>query len=334
MPLSPRITLAAMLLCTAFYATLPAHGAGVVPENGDIITIATPNVSPPVDYVTLVRIKPATGALDSICHLPSGNAPLAITVAPTNGLIYVIGKTSLYRVDPCTGAIATVTSGGLLSPLPPIVKILAHSNGSLYVTRGTSPNGVIRIDPVTGVQSLLANPFTSFSVSPMGLTEGPDHMLYVSTVGASGASTPSMIRIDPVSGAMTVVASGLGNGSVRDPAFDTRDSLFVIRISAPTSVHRVNLITGAIGQLTSFSVVTTFYGNMAGHPDGGLYFPGSPSTGLNAMYRLDPVFLSVTAVSPLQSVVGFLTVAVMRGYGSCPTPVNRTTWGQIKLRYR
>lgn len=334
MPLSPRITLTVMLLCTALAASLPAAAAGILPANGDIVTIATPIVSPPVDYFTLVRIKPATGALDSICHLPSGNGPLAITVAPMSGLIYVIGKTSVYRVDPCTGAIATVTSGGLLSPLPPIVKILAHSNGSLYVTRGTGTNAVIRIDPVSGAQSLLANPFSSFSVSPMGLTEGPDHMLYVSTVGASGLSTPSMVRVDPVSGAMDVVASGLGNGNVRDPAFDTRDSLFVIRISAPTSVHRVNLATGAIGQLTSFSVVTTFFGNMAGHPDGGLYFPGSPTTGLNAMYRLDPVSKSVTAVSQLQSVVGFATVAVIHGYSGCPTPVNRTTWGQLKLRYR
>lgn len=327
-----RNLLAAACTCAVLLATSPALAAGVLPENGDVLTIATPSVSPPVDYVTLVCIKPTTGAVDSICHLPSGNAPLAITVAPWNGLVYVIGKTSVYRVDPCTGAIATVTSGGLLNPLPPTVKILAHSNGSLYVTRGTSTNGVIRIDPVTGGQSLLANPFSSFNASPMGLTEGPDQMLYVSTVGQ--LANPSMVRIDPSSGAMTAVATGLGNGNVRDPAFDTRDSLFVIRISAPTSVHRVDRVAGTIGQLTTTSVVTTTYGNMAGHPDGGLYFPGSITPGSNAMYRLDPVSKAVTSVTTPQGTVGFFTVAVMRGFAGCPTPVNPSSWGRLKVGYR
>src|SRR5262249_49180714 len=137
-----------------------------------------------------------------------------------------------------------------------------------------------------------------------------------------------------VTGAMTVVATGLGNGSVRDPAFDTRDSLFVIRISAPTSVHRVDLATGKIGQLVSFSQAPDAFGSMASHPDGGLYFPGSRSTGSNAVYRLDPLSTSVTNISPEQHVIGFLTVAVMRGFTGCPTPVNRSTWGQIKARYR
>jgi streptogramin lyase len=326
-----RTLLAAALSCAALVSATPARAATSL-EDGDVLTIATPNVSPPVDYVTLVRIKPTTGVLDSIVHLPSGNAPVAITVAPWNGMVYVLGKTSVYRVDPCTGAIATVTSGGLLGTLPPIAKILAHSNGSLYVTRGTITNGVIRIDPLTGAQSLLANPYSTFSASPMGLTEGADHQLYVSTVGTS--ATPSMIRIDPVTGAMNFVASGLGNGTVRDPAFDTRDSLFVIRISAPTSFHRVDRVTGTIGQLTTTSITTNVYGNMAAHPDGGLYFPGSPTTGINAMYRLDPVSKVVSAVTTPQSTVGFFTIAVMRGFVGCPTPTNTTTWGRLKVQYR
>ena len=332
MKLTTRFALVATLCVAACFTVSPARAAGLLPEDGDLVTIATPNVSPPVDYFTLVRIKPLTGAVDSIVHLPSGNGPVCITVAPWNGLVYVLAKNSVYRVDPCTGAFATVTAGGLLGTLPPIAKILAHSNGSLYVTRGSITNGVIRIDAASGVQSLLANPYTTFSASPTGLTEGADHMLYVATVGTT--LTPSMIRIDPVTGAMSAVATGLGNGTVRDPAFDTRDSLFVIRISAPTSVHRVDRVTGTIGQLTSFSVTTNVFGNMASHPDGGLYFPGSPTTGLNAMYRLDPVTKAVAAVSPVQSTVGFFTVAVMRGFQGCPTPSNASSWGRIKTLYR
>jgi hypothetical protein len=73
---------------------------------------------------------------------------------------------------------------------------------------------------------------------------------------------------------------------------------------------------------------------MASHPDGGLYLPGSPTTGLNAMYRVNPVTRSLTAVTPTQAAIGFQTVAVMQGYSGCPTPVNRSTWGELKTRYR
>lgn len=328
-----RLCLPALPLLALLAATAPAHAG--IPANGDLLMVATPAVSPPVDHYVLVRANPVTGAVDTVAQLPTGNQPVDLDVSPVNGLVYVLAKSSIYRVDPCTGIVATITTGGYVAaPQPPSMTIFAHSNGSLYITRpGTTTGGIVRVDPVTGTQTLLTNPYTNLAVTAYGMTEGADHFLYASTVGGSG-SVPWVLRVDPVTGATTVVASGVQSTNVRDIAFDTRDSLFVFRAGFSPSVHRIDRVTGQVGLLTTIPTVGTTAGWMCSHPDGGLYTPQAAGTTTFALYRLDPVSKAFVAVTSPQGTTQFAFVALMRGFSGCPTPSHRSSWGQVKTGYR
>lgn len=329
-------SLVAMLLATALAAD-PARAAGILPANGELYTIATPLVTPPPDLFWLLRVKPSTGDVDTVVKLPTGVGVVDMDCSPTSGLVYVLSQSTIYRVDPCTGIIATIATGGFVgAPQPPLMNLLAHSDGNLYVTRSGAAGGVIRIDPVSGAQSLVANPFPALGSSPRGLTEGPDHMLYVSTSGGSGV-LPWVVKVDPVTGASTTVATGAQATNVLDIAFDNRDSLFVLREGGFPSVHRIDRVAGQVGLLSNLVGVSgATFGWMAALPSGGLYTPQTstdvPKTA--AIYVLDPIGTSFTTVTTPQSVFAFETIAVSRGFHGCPTPVHTSTWGQLKSRYR
>jgi hypothetical protein len=194
---------------------------------------------------------------------------------------------------------------------------------------------VIRIDPLSGAQSLVANPFPALGSSPRGLTEGPDHMLYVSTSGGSGV-LPWVVKVDPGTGVSTTVATGVQATNVVDIAFDDRDSLFVLRVGSPQNVHRIDRVTGQVGLLTNLAgTINPGFGWMVAHPDGGLYTPQTTGALVGAVYLLDPISKSFDALPVTQqSKFGFQTIAVSRGFHGCPTPVHTSTWGQLKSRYR
>jgi hypothetical protein len=317
-------------------AVLPsaASAAGLLLANGDLVTIGTPLVSPPIDEFWLMRVDPVSGAVDTVCKLPTGNGPVDLDVSPVNGLVYVLARSSIYRVDPCTGATATITTGGYVAaPQPPYMNLLAHTDGNLYLSRPSTTGGIVRVDPATGAQTFLANPYPANPVTAYGLTEGPDHFVYAATSGGSG-SLPWVVRVDPVSGALNVVASGVQSTNVRDIAFDTRDSLFVLREGATPSVHRIDRVTGQVGLLTNFTSAGATFGWMVAHPDGNLYTPQLSLSSQAAMYRLNPVTKSFTTVTTPRSDFWFQCVALVRGFSGCPTPVHQSSWGRIKTTYR
>ena len=308
-----------------------AHAAKT-PANGELVFIGIPNVSPPVDEPYVLRAKYPSGVVDTLARLPTGNAPRRIAVSPLDGLIYVLGGNSILQVDPCTGAVATISSGGFF-PSISSDGLCAHSNGSLYWTKAQGP--VVRVDRFSGAQTALTNLVSSYGVGGTGLKEGPDHQLYVSTATSSAGTRPWVVRVDPNSGASAVVGSfNIQSTNVRDLAFDTRDSLYVLRVGFNYIVYRVDQVAGTVSPYVTLTVIGTTFGSLAGHPDGGLYFPCIPSGSQWAILRLDPVSTAVTTIVPQQPLMGFLGVAVMRGFSGCPTETRRSTWGRLKARYR
>lgn len=332
MTLASRLSIAALALAATVLGS--AAFAAVLPANGDLLVIGTPLASPPVDDFWLMRVDPVAGTVDSLLKLPTGNGPVDFDMSPVNGLVYVLARSSIYSVDLCTGAIATVSTGGYVaSPQPPYMNLLAHSNGSLYISRPSATGGVIRVDAVSGAQTFLTSPYPAYPVTAYGLAEGPDHFVYAATSGGSG-SLPWVMRVDPVTGASSVVASGVQSTSVRDIAFDTRDSLFVLREGGAPSVHRIDRVTGQVGLLTTLSTAGATFGWMVGHPDGMLYTPQVTLASQGAIFRLNPVTKSFTAATTPQSATMFECIALVRGFPGCVTPVRRSSWGQVKTTLR
>jgi hypothetical protein len=140
----------------------------------------------------------------------------------------------ILRADPATGGLTEISRNGAQGDLfrhP--YDIAVAGDGSLLVadmgTYATStdrtPDGrIIRVDPVTGRQSIVAS--GEHLVDPAGLTVAPDGLIYVvENVGTTG--TPGVISVNPANGAQSVVAQG---GELCYPfgiAFEPRGSLVV-----------------------------------------------------------------------------------------------------------
>jgi len=140
----------------------------------------------------------------------------------------------ILRADPATGALAEISRNGAQGDLfrhP--YDIAVAGDGSLLVadmgayatsTDHTPDGRIIRVDPVTGRQSVVAS--GEHLVDPAALTVAPDGLVYVvENVGTAG--TPAVISVNPASGAQSVIAQG---GELCYPfgiAFEPRGSLVV-----------------------------------------------------------------------------------------------------------
>ena len=140
----------------------------------------------------------------------------------------------ILRADPATGALAEISRNGSQGDLfrHPYDIAVARDGSLLVADMGAyatstdhSPDGrIIRVDPVTGRQSIVAS--GEHLVDPAGLTVAPDGLIYVvENVGTAG--TPAVIGVNPANGAQSVIAQG---GELCYPfgiAFEPRGSLVV-----------------------------------------------------------------------------------------------------------
>jgi sugar lactone lactonase YvrE len=121
----------------------------------------------------------------------------------------------ILKADPATGGLAEISRNG---PQGDFFRhpydIAVASDGSLLVadmgayatsTDHTADGRIIRVDPVTGRQSLLTS--GNLLVDPAGLAIGPGGLIYVvENVGTLG--TPSVISVNPTTGAQELVTQG------------------------------------------------------------------------------------------------------------------------------
>ena len=160
-------------LSLALLSALPASGAELVP--GDILVLACTNgpcISPERQ---IIRVDPDTGeqtiiASGGLLARPTGMAMddtgqiLVVDKGPaTNDYpIAMVYDGKIIRIDPATGAQTMVAEGGLL--LNPR-SIAVGPNGDLYVlnqwgtTSGVGLDQLVRINPTTGVQTLLVSDY-------------------------------------------------------------------------------------------------------------------------------------------------------------------------------
>jgi sugar lactone lactonase YvrE len=121
----------------------------------------------------------------------------------------------ILRADPATGGLTEISRNGAQGdffrhPYDIVVagdgSLLVADMGGFATSSDHTPDGrIIRVDPVTGQQSIVSS--GNLLVDPAGLTLDPDGLIYVvENVGTLG--TPSVISVNPTTGAQTLVAQG------------------------------------------------------------------------------------------------------------------------------
>lgn len=121
----------------------------------------------------------------------------------------------ILRANPATGALKEISRNGSQGDLfrhP--YDIVVAADGSLLVadmgayatpTDRTPDGRIIRVDPVTGQQSLVTS--GNLLVDPAGLALAPDGLIYVvENVGTTGQ--PGVVSVNPATGAQTLVTQG------------------------------------------------------------------------------------------------------------------------------
>ena len=121
----------------------------------------------------------------------------------------------ILRANPATGALTEISRNGAQGELfrhpydiavAPDGSLLVADMG-VYATPSTrTPDGrIIRVDPVTGRQSLVTS--GNLLVDPAGLAIAPDGLIYViENVGTLGQ--PAVVSVNPATGAQTLVTQG------------------------------------------------------------------------------------------------------------------------------
>jgi sugar lactone lactonase YvrE len=166
----------------------------------------------------------------------------------------------ILRTEPATGALVEISRNGAQGALFSHPYDLAiEADGGLVVADMGNPNqrdgAVIRVDPLTGRQSLVSAGGSFYD--PAGIAVGPGGVLYV--LDNLAANNGGVIAVDPRTGAQKVIATNVTPALFSAPfgiAVDHDGTLVVVNRSTtdplptdclvPTgSVIRVNPATGA-----------------------------------------------------------------------------------------
>jgi hypothetical protein len=144
----------------------------------------------------------------------------------------------ILRSEPATGATVEISRNGPLGTLFQRPYDLAvEADGGLVVADMGTPDqkdgAVIRVDPVTGRQSLVSGRGVGGDnfYDPSGIAIGPGGVLYLLDTLA-GTNSGAVIRVDPTTGAQQVIASNLTLLNLFDLPFgiavDTDGSIVVV----------------------------------------------------------------------------------------------------------
>jgi hypothetical protein len=121
----------------------------------------------------------------------------------------------ILRADPATGGLAEISRNGAQGDLfrhPYDIAVAADGSllvadmGAFATSTDRTPDGrIIRVDPVTGRQSLVTS--GDHLVDPAALAIAPDGLIYVlENVGTVG--TPGVVSVNPATGAQSIVSQG------------------------------------------------------------------------------------------------------------------------------
>jgi hypothetical protein len=250
----------------------------------------------------------SSGLSEALCvTIPPVPAPIPPT---TNPVAYLVGTSSLLRVDVSTGSVVTVATG---LTWPKSVALTADGTAA-YVNDGggaTTGTTIKRIDLGTGGVTTFPLP-NLFAAT--GIAMAQDGMLYVLACGSTGCpSTDSLYAVNPSTGATQLVASSLGNPY--DIAIEAGGvtALVTTKLGSNAQLVRVNLSTGTVTPLAALYPLSTSLPSGLG----GLSIkPGGTAALVTILTGLKQVDLTTGAVT----VIPYQTAACSVAWGIAALP--------------
>jgi MBG domain/Domain of unknown function (DUF4214)/MBG domain (YGX type)/Abnormal spindle-like microcephaly-assoc'd, ASPM-SPD-2-Hydin/Immunoglobulin domain len=224
----------------------------------------------------------------------TGTLTITSVTAPMNGYLYRCIATN--GVDSATSAAAVLTVPPLAPPIGVHDIFVSDHNLS-----PSGESGIVRIDRVTGVQSVVTqggNLGDLFGIA----YESPTSVIVVDAGGGNGL----LVRVDVTTGQQTVLATGLGHAM--DVALDADKNIYVTDdgFGGPGGVFKITP-NGQVSTLSSGGRP----GGLVYHPDGYLYFLGLDLGGGQAgIARLDPATGQWTALPAGGPIAGGIGLAV------------------------
>lgn len=196
-------------------------------------------------------------------------AARAVTLTPGDFVLLTPPRGGIDRLLVLDAALSTSTliaEGGLLVDGTDLV---VRSSGDVLVT--TPASGVVRVDPVSGAQSVLASLAVLGAGRPSGITVGPTGVLHVSMQGTD----PRVIEMPGDGATVRTVTSA---GFLTKPAglcFGTDGELYVCQtidypLSGGGGIVRVDVATGAQVAIASNAMLKGPF-HIAAAPDGTLW---------------------------------------------------------------
>lgn len=279
----------------------------------------------------VIVVDPGTGSQEYFTGMHNGHG-FADVVNDENGNIFALDSGGeIVRVNATTGAMTPVSTGGHLT----------YSNffdlapdGSLLAQGGAPDFGLVRVDPTTGSQTVIAaglgvdavaavDAGTAYVMSypPGSLTDWFAYRLDLATGDTTRISNfkffnPRAIAIE--SGASFVVVEAYGSVSRVFPALGA--------VAPLATGSPFQYLTGVTTEANGTILVADPQGNPSCNP------PGPPTTCSGALYRVDPVSGAVTLVSEQGKFLDIAGIDLYRGPDT--TPAVRSSWGRVKTLYR
>ena len=226
------------------------------------------------------------------------------------------GGGGVLKVDPVTGAVTPFSVGGFLGATQGIDfeadGDIVVSDWVLHVGQEPIWEGVVRIDPNTGNQTLLSQGgLLAGAGANLGhLAVGPNGSIYVSAPNAL-TGEPRVVRVDPATGAQSIVSSGglLYQGGSSGIAVEANGSILAAGDSLP--LVRIHPTTGAQTGLGSpSSALVANLGGIEVDAAGDIFVTTWSNEGVGQIVRVDPATGAESLVASGGNLVGPIDLAI------------------------
>ena len=308
-------SLAALLLVLGM-ASSATPSSGVTLNPGDIVVTDIGGI---VRTDQIIKVDPATGAQTVITTGGLLGSPVGVAI-DGSGQILVVNQRGagpnadvwIVGIDPTTGGQTALASGGLFQRG---LGIALDSGGNIFACDSNA--GVIRVDPVSGSQSLLT------SLGCWGITFDPNGKLLVTQYSGG------LFRGDPGTGSFAPVTTSLPSGAF-GVAADASGRIFVAIIST-NAVVAVDPMTGA---------QSPFFGPSSSYTAGLLAIDaGGRILAADQFFQLEPRVAGVLAIDPVTGVATTLSsggnffdvagIAAVPGLPQCNDGIDNDGDGRI-----